>query len=271
MYTQCPQCVTLFPIDVETLCLSRGKVRCGCCGAVFSALDALAEDVPADGQIHPVFYTERPPTLRDPDEDEAPLVDPELFFSPVDPETLLDDPGDEPDPPELIAPPTYSDIEPEPPGRSAAPWILTTMVLIVVLIAQIAWFEQDAWLSHPQVRPWLDQACAQLGCRLPARRDLSRIRLVSRNIRPHPSVDGALMINATLRNEAAFSQPYPQVEIQLADLHGQPIAARVFPPDAYLEEGRDPGEGMAPGTLLPLVFEVVDPGQDAVAFEFTFR
>ncbi|MDX1570242.1 MAG: zinc-ribbon and DUF3426 domain-containing protein [Xanthomonadales bacterium] len=272
MYTQCPQCVTLFPIDVETLCTSHGKVRCGCCGAVFNALDALSEDYPADERIAGVFYSDRPPTLRDPDEDEEGLVDPELFFSPVDPDTLLDDLGEESEAPELIAPPTYSDVEPElERGRSATPWILATLVLTVTLVGQIAWFERDAWLSHPQVRPWLDRACAQIGCQLPPRRDLSRIRLVSRNIRPHPSVEGALMINATLRNEATFVQPYPRVEIELANLDGQPIAARIFPPEAYLEEGRDPSEGMAPGTLLPLVFEVVDPGEDAVAFEFTFR
>ena len=34
--------------------------------------------------------------------------------------------------------------------------------------------------------------------------------------------------------------------------------------------GRSAG-GMPSGTLLPLVFEVVDPGEDAVAFEFAFR
>ena len=46
---------------------------------------------------------------------------------------------------------------------------------------------------------------------------------------------------------------------------------RRFEPSEYLEEAANIDRGIAAGTLLPLVFEVVDPGQNAVAFEFSFR
>ncbi len=45
MYTQCPECQTIFRVTAEDLRLAGGQVRCGHCTAVFSAIGELFEDL----------------------------------------------------------------------------------------------------------------------------------------------------------------------------------------------------------------------------------
>jgi len=56
----------------------------------------------------------------------------------------------------------------------------------------------------------------------------------------------------------------------LSDLDENRIAMRRFQPQDYLGDSRSLGSGMAPGATAALVFEVADPGKNAVAFEFKF-
>ena len=44
MYTQCPQCQTLYRVTAELLRAARGQVQCGRCAEVFDALTFLVED-----------------------------------------------------------------------------------------------------------------------------------------------------------------------------------------------------------------------------------
>ena len=44
MYTQCPQCETVFRLSADALSAAGGQVRCGRCSEVFDALQRLAEE-----------------------------------------------------------------------------------------------------------------------------------------------------------------------------------------------------------------------------------
>lgn len=44
MYTQCPDCTTVFRVTAEVLRAARGSVRCGVCAHSFSALENLSEE-----------------------------------------------------------------------------------------------------------------------------------------------------------------------------------------------------------------------------------
>ncbi len=265
MYTQCAECDTILPVSAGELALAHGEVRCGSCGAVFLALEALCEELDVNGHVRTCFHSERPPTLSDPRAGES-LID-DLFLD--RPPALIETPviDDEP------APPMPGELRPRPPAarpRSLA-WGAGAALLLAALLGQWGWHQRERLTQSPELRPWMERACAVFGCRLPLADDLSQIRLVGRNIRPHPSVAGALIISAAMQNQAPYPQPYPTVEIALSDLHGRKIAMRRFEPVEFLDEDVSLENGMPPLTLLPLVFEVVDPGEDAVAFEFTFR
>lgn len=44
LYTQCPDCGTIFRISAQQLRTAVGQVRCGRCGSLFNALSTLSED-----------------------------------------------------------------------------------------------------------------------------------------------------------------------------------------------------------------------------------
>lgn len=48
MYTQCPECQTIYSIDEDALQTSLGIVHCGHCGTRFDALRTLTDTLPAD-------------------------------------------------------------------------------------------------------------------------------------------------------------------------------------------------------------------------------
>ena len=144
-------------------------------------------------------------------------------------------------------------------------------VLALSLFAQIGYAKRAPLLDDARLRPWFDSACERLGCRLPLRHDPARLALLSRDIRPHPSVANALIISASLRNDAAFAQAFPDVDIILSDLDENRVAMRRFRAQEYLGDARTIAAGMAPASTTALVFEVADPGKNAVAFEFKFH
>ena len=159
-----------------------------------------------------------------------------------------------------------------PPRRRTGLWLSLSTAFAVCLAIQVLYFERERFLNDPDWRQRIINACTTVGftCALPLPEALDQIQLISRDIRPHPSVEDALIINATLQNKADFAQAYPAVIIRLSDLEGRVVGVRRFGPSEYVDDMRPVDKGIAGGTLLPLVFEIVDPGDRAVAFEFTF-
>ncbi len=265
MHTQCAECDTILPVSAAELALAHGQVRCGSCGAVFFALEALCEELDINGYVRTCFHSERPPTLNRPGSGDS-LID-DLFLS--QPPELPADPIDDEGPP-LPLPRRLRPPAPKPRLRTLL-WSGAAAVLLIALAAQWGSQQRERLARDPLWRPWLERACAVLSCQVPLAAELDQVRLVGRNIRPHPSVAGALIISAAMQNQAPYPQRWPTVEIALSNLNGRPIAMRRFAPHEYVDGDAGLDSGMPPGTLFPLVFEVVDPGEDAVAFEFAFR
>jgi predicted Zn finger-like uncharacterized protein len=112
-------------------------------------------------------------------------------------------------------------------------------------------------------------AVCRLSCDLPAYADPERIALLNRDVSPHPSVADALLITASFRNDAVWPQAWPVLELSMADLDGRLVALRRFSPVDYL--GQPPERPvLAPGESVLVELEVVDPGNQAIAFEFAF-
>ena len=260
MYAQCPECLTIFKISGAELAATLGSVRCGHCNAVFDALRTLTDQLPAE----PIGHLETHPTEVAPPQLGLPVFRPNPGQS-----AMLFDPDDRPRAPERPVTPAFTRRR-RVRTRGSEAWIAGSVLLFLTLGAEIAWAERAQWLDDARIREWLDPACAQLGCNLPPRREVSALELLSRDIRPHPSVPGALIISATVRNDADFAQAFPVVEITLSDLDETRIAMRRFRPRDYVSDPRTIAAGLAPGATAALVFEVADPGKNAVAFEFKF-
>jgi predicted Zn finger-like uncharacterized protein len=262
MYTQCHECLTIYKVGVEVLTQAGAHARCGHCAAVFDMLQTLTDQLPPEPflQLSTNKPSELAPQLTVPALRPQPRQD-ALLFNPDEHTRRAARPA---------AAPTFARDRATLPTTRSWPWAIGAAVLLITLSAQIGYAERRVLLDDSHVRPLLESVCSTLGCRLPLRHEPSKLVLMSRDIRPHPSVPNALIISASLRNDSTAAQAFPAVEITLSDLDENRIAMRRFSPQDYVGDARAVGTGMAPGSTTALVFEVVDPGKNAVAFEFKF-
>jgi predicted Zn finger-like uncharacterized protein len=284
MYTQCPECLTVFSLDVAMLAQARGYVACSNCAAEFDALPSLTDQLPPEPfrQLPIQPQSEQPPTLdlavyRPRPEPPAVRVNEATTSAPTAPDDFSQ---------LQFAPRFARDKSARKTRRSRqqhhlrhrqvngsrhGPWILTCALLTVLLGLQLAWINRDLLIRDPVVGGWLRRGCALLDCRLPLVAAPDQLRLLDSNVQAHPSVPGALMISASIRNEASFAQPYPIVTLTLSNASGKRVAMRRLLPREYLDDNAIRRRGMAPRASTVLLFEVQDPGDNAVAFEFGFE
>jgi len=259
MYTQCPECLTVYALDTAALAQGHGSVRCGHCTMVFDALPSLSDTLPPE----PFSGLPVQPTSAEPPQ----LVQP-VFRPPPD---HVADAEIAPAPAPSAAPPAFVRRRRAHKRSHTGRWIAGCALLALILAVQLAWANRAALAAGANTRPVLARLCATLACTLPPMQDLSKLSLLSRDIRPHPSVPGALIISASIRNDADFTQPYPLIRIALSDLDDNKIAMRRFRPAEYVGDPKTRNAGLAPGATIAVAFEVEDPGKNAVAFEFGFE
>ncbi|MET3653407.1 zinc-ribbon and DUF3426 domain-containing protein [Dyella japonica] len=261
MYAQCPECLTVFSLNTETLAQARGEVVCGHCDTVFDALASLCDQLPPEPFEHLLPRMPETPPRLDLAVYRPPAEVPAEAEAPASSD-VLDEFA------HLVIAPRFAR---KPEKKRRWPWITACTVLLLALGAQLAWAKRDALIGDDTVGPMLRNACSTLGCQLPLVQDITRLSLVARDVQAHPSVPGALLITANLRNDAPFAQPYPVVSITLSDANGNKLAMRRLRPAEYLGDGATLQRGIPPDGSAALMLEVEDPSGKAVAFEFDFE
>jgi predicted Zn finger-like uncharacterized protein len=259
MYTFCPTCSTMFAIKAEHLLAANGRVHCGECGQVFRAFDYVYEDL-ATAQVALADHHASQSSPRVNERQARPVG---AGWDGDDAYAVAMDAA--------LSEAAFSGVWPEKSQfwRNAAYGTLS-VALVALLALQWLYFNRTQLAADNDWRPPLERLCSLLHCELPLRVDLSRIELVNRDVRKHPQVAGALLINATLVNHAGFPQPYPILAVTFSNTSGRPVAARRFKPSEYLGERADTQAGMPADTPLHVVLEIEDPGEDAVSFQFEF-
>lgn len=264
MYAQCSECLTIYKVRADALVQGRGRVRCGSCGAEFDTLATLTDELPPEPyttlkrrSVSGTLVQLNMPAARPQSQQR------ELFVEFDEAKARRD--ANQPTPAFTRARRSLA------LGPSAGwGWMAGSVALLLGLGVQVAWASRERLLAQPSVVELVMAACDRLGCSLPAVPDRSRIVLTARDVRPHPSVPGALIISASMINQAPFGQPFPTVEITLSDVNERRIALRRFAPEDYLGDLRAMAAGLPAGGSASLSLEVEDPGKDAVAFEFRF-
>lgn len=276
MYSECPNCHAIFRITPEILARANGHVRCGECQTVFAAtpIDSDNEGSSAENPSSAGEFAqdvELDPTqeqIETTSADEPQAVEPSLSV-PTDQLELVPEPDIE-----VLAEFTKpaSLIVARPPSRSSASaWLsIASLLLLFTLITQYLLANRLELSQKPGMRPVLETLCSVFQCEVPQRRDASLIVLKKHAVYSHPTVDGALMIEGLLQNDADYPQPYPVVELRLSDIRGNTVALRRFGPDEYLKPLPNMAPIMPARAQVPLQLEVSDPGKNALAFEFSF-
>ncbi|MBV4489709.1 DUF3426 domain-containing protein [Pseudomonas oryzicola] len=150
-------------------------------------------------------------------------------------------------------------------------WGFLTVLAAGLLAFQYVWFHFDEMARQDQYRPLFQQVCPLVGCEVPTRVDIARIKSSNLVVRSHPDFKGALIVDAIIYNRAPFAQPFPLLELRFADLNGQLIASRRFKPSEYLS-GELAGRGEMPSqTPIHIALDILDPGPKAVNYSLSFR
>lgn len=149
-------------------------------------------------------------------------------------------------------------------SRRGFAWGAGIALAVVGLCAQLLVHRFDTWNRDPFLRPVYGAACALLPCVLPTSRPVRDIAVRDLVVRSHPSAAGGLVVEAAVRNDASFSQPFPRLELRLSNVAGEVVAARRFAPAQYLG-GRHPADAPMPAMTRALaVVEIRRPPVDAV-------
>lgn len=125
-------------------------------------------------------------------------------------------------------------------------WGIPCLLALLLLALQLVYhYRTELSVQVPGMRPRLVRFCELAGCRLdlPARAEWLHTEWSELKSAPdHPSL---IQVEATLRNQAAFDQALPLMELTLTDDQDRVVAKKVFNARAYLAP-------LADGTPAPL-------------------
>lgn len=278
----------------DQIATAGGMVECGECGDAFSALEYLrdgetieagsGEPIEAESQV-PVDHAaadeaaleadqiRQSPALDEVDESSRILLEPLASSGEAENNAEPAAAGADLDVPELLRR-DLIDLERRPAGlwRTLA-GATVTLLLGVLLAAQVAWMERGWLLARiPRSQSLIDRVCAVAhtlpGCNAP--NGSSDIALIAREVREHPHYENALLLNATLLNNAESSRPYPVISLKLRDINGSLLGAREFRPNEYLDPSLASADGLAAKIPVYIVMELQGYAANAVSFEFAF-
>jgi predicted Zn finger-like uncharacterized protein len=145
---------------------------------------------------------------------------------------------------------------------------LAIIALLVAFVLQGAYALRDTLAEQQALRPLMSDFCATFDCAIALPREPEKVLLTRSEVRSHPAQSGALLVKASMQNQAGFRQAYPILRLQFSDLEGRSLVGRDFMPEEYLPDDVNIKAGMPINTDVNLSLELVDPGGQAVSFDF---
>ena len=114
--------------------------------------------------------------------------------------------------------------------RRGTLWLLTSVVLALLLIAQVAWMGRHfVYAQIPALQPALHGVCELFHCEVTWPRSLDVVVIESSSF--SEAVGGGYVVNLRLRNTATYSVATPALELSLLDLQDQVVIRRVVTQD----------------------------------------
>ena len=134
---------------------------------------------------------------------------------------------------------------------SAWVWGLASLLLLIVLLAQTAYFLRDTLASQiPQARPVIERACDALGCSLSLSKNLAHLQIIGSDLQTEGS--DRMRLTLTLGNRADHAQAWPVLVLTLTDQHNRSLARRSFAPSEYLGDAPRIAAGIPAHSEQPL-------------------
>jgi predicted Zn finger-like uncharacterized protein len=143
---------------------------------------------------------------------------------------------------------------------------LVALLLFVVLLAQLAWWQRESIMVYwPGSQPLYAQACEQFNCDVAPPHDIDGLQVEPSDLR---QVDGPhkLELKMPLRNRYNVPLAYPAIELTLLDEQNNVAVRRVLFPQDYVKPGTPIAAGLPARTTQTMVVHL-DTG-NAVASNF---
>jgi len=252
METSCDQCKSRFRLTETQLRKAYGKVRCGECGAVFNALLTLKN---YEGELPPRYHGQASAARGS--QAESKTANRNSAALDNEPRALS------------LHEAMYGSERRSFFSLGPLSWFVGILLLAALGAAQAIYYQRYQLIEDPRFQQQVMSLCRLLPC---AQREFSspeQIRLLERNVFTHPVNANALMVTGSFVNQAPFAQKMPELLISLFDVQGKLIANRLFQANEYLLEDRN-RKVVAPQLPVQFRLEIVDPGTDALTYEFEF-
>jgi predicted Zn finger-like uncharacterized protein len=286
LLTRCPRCTTLFRVTPAQLQAKAGTVRCGRCMNVFDAYQALAPEqgnTLAAPALEPAAAPAAQPVVA------APLTatqaqvrnTSEAASAPMSGAAGAEvsraaSGGSQPPAVAAAAPPATSALRlPRPDLQrllhkptTAQLWSAAASALAFLLALQLVFgYRSELAARYPSARSTFTAICDRVGCSvpLPQRPDLvhieaSDVHMIDAN-RPQ-----LIQLTATLRSYAGYDLAYPALDLVLTNANEHALARRVFTPDEYLDQTRDPQAGISANAEITVALDLDTGNLNAAGF-----
>lgn len=282
MHTRCPHCNTCFKITLEHLNLAQGAVRCGRCLKTFDGKAQLIDSPETTPTPAIEVETSTPTTKKSA---AAPSQPAQKSTASTHEKTSTTTNNAPTSPPSQDKPKPVSerseDLMAELDQQTVVQQHISpvklllglslSLILTLMLVLQYIYFNRDQLAQNIETRPWLEQMCQVTDCQLPLMRSPRQIKLISRKISTHPDHPNALLVQAEMHNEAGYTQAFPSLQLTLLDITGRTLSGRRFAAEEYIGPDIQIQQGIGAKETYLFALELVDPGTEAVGFEFEFH
>lgn len=147
--------------------------------------------------------------------------------------------------------------------------LITMPFLILALITSSIYQYKNEIAQDTKWRPYIEQFCTLLNCKLPVYNNLKYIVVEDNTIIPDPGHDNSIKVFAMLNNIGKFDQKYPELKIKFKDINENLIDEKIISPKVYLK--KNPNNLLAKNSKQYIDMLLRDPGPDAVNYEISLQ
>ncbi|TFH12109.1 MAG: DUF3426 domain-containing protein [Nitrosomonadales bacterium] len=249
LVTRCPNCASVFRVTPQHLQMQEGNVRCGHCSQIFNSFTDLAtiQELGTDKSLQGSSEIEG--TKKD-----------------IQNDTPKSTATEKPAKKELIS--ETSDVanaeqeaytfDAKQSPRPSRLWGLISIFLLVILSGQVIYlYRAELSVFAPDIRPYLEQYCEILNCKLPLSQQAEFLSIESSDMQMGATQQPeATQLTAIVRNQATSSQALPALELTLTDIQNRALASRIFTPGEYLEENSHLSKVIGPNNEISITLKI---------------
>lgn len=277
MYTQCPQCKTIFRLRVEQLRCGQGETRCHLCKINFNALAAI-NPTPENISFFS-FDAYRIPTL----EETQAVENINMGGAVSDRRHSKRESAQQTEniPKETDAEQTGTQLTTtNGVSHTAAPWSRAsqlfpnkplfwrggTITLTLLFFSQVILFNGQQLAHSTLFRPLLKAINPWLG----HYHNTAELSALDSKLEPIESANNLLQLHILVKNTAAFPQALPNIKLTLLKSNNQPFASRIFYPSDYQLPQIPDSDTLPPAVITEMLLPITDPMQENIGYKFTF-